>query len=344
MAISVVIPAFNAGRFIRRTIDSVLAQTYSDYEIIVVDDGSTDNTGEVVKSYGSKVRYIYQENAGDGPARNTGIAAANGEWIAFLDHDDEWLAQRLEKQIELLKRNHELRWCGANFYKRSGNLKRLANNRRLMEKALEGQNYFPDFFEAVYKYGTDFKTSTMILHREIFERSGMFEAGWLRSADLDMWLRVAYHEPQIGYIPDPLAILHIEIQDVISTKLRLQAKRGEDDRRMMAKHLRLAEQFGCLERFKPLAASILRKRLITMIYHGFREDARKTTKQFYELLGWRWFCLTHLLTIFPKMTSLVAKSVAYFGRLFRLEREISRRWINLEKTEKRVSKENELPG
>ena len=66
--ISVVIPAYNAARFIRRTIDSVLAQTYTGCELIVVDDGSTDNTGEVVKSYGQKVRYIYQKNAGDGPA------------------------------------------------------------------------------------------------------------------------------------------------------------------------------------------------------------------------------------------------------------------------------------
>jgi glycosyltransferase involved in cell wall biosynthesis len=94
--ISVVIPAFNAGQFIRRTVDSILAQTYSDFEIIVVDDGSTDNTADVVRSYGPKVRYIYQQNAGDGPARNTGITAAEGDWIAFLDHDDEWLPKKLQ--------------------------------------------------------------------------------------------------------------------------------------------------------------------------------------------------------------------------------------------------------
>ena len=146
--ISVVIPAYNAGRFIRRTIDSVLAQTYTDYEIIVVDDGSTDNTAEIVKSYGSKVRYIYQQNAGDGAARNTGIYAAKGEWIAFLDHDDEWLPEKLRLQMELLKRNPQLRWCAANFYKQSGARKVTAGDERVLTAALGGKDYFENFFSA----------------------------------------------------------------------------------------------------------------------------------------------------------------------------------------------------
>ncbi|MCK4960446.1 MAG: glycosyltransferase family 2 protein, partial [Planctomycetes bacterium] len=90
-SVSVVIAAYNAEKYIQRAIDSVLAQSLPADEIIVVDDGSTDNTGDAVKHYGSKVRYIYQENAGPASARNTAIEAATGTWIAFLDADDEWL-------------------------------------------------------------------------------------------------------------------------------------------------------------------------------------------------------------------------------------------------------------
>ncbi len=88
-AVSVVIPAYNAEKYIGRAIDSVLAQTRQPDEIIVVDDGSTDNTPNAIKSYGSKVYYIHQENGGASVARNTGIEAAKSEWIAFLDADDE---------------------------------------------------------------------------------------------------------------------------------------------------------------------------------------------------------------------------------------------------------------
>ena len=108
--ISVVIPAFNVGKFIARTLDSVLAQTRAADEIIVVDDGSTDNTAEVVRSYGTKVNFIQQDNAGASTARNTGIKAAQSEWVAFLDGDDEWLPEKLEVQLSLPERNPEWAW------------------------------------------------------------------------------------------------------------------------------------------------------------------------------------------------------------------------------------------
>ncbi len=329
MAISVVIPAFNAGRFIRRTIDSVLAQTYSDYEIIVVDDGSTDNTGEVVKSYGSKVRYIYQENAGDGPARNTGIAAANGEWIAFLDHDDEWLPQRLEKQIELLKRNPELRWCGANFYKRSGDRRIHANDPAEMTRLIVNNSYFEHYFAAVNK-GCQLFTTTMLIHREVFENCGVFEGGWLRCADLDMWWRIAYSYPRIGYICEPLAILHIEIQDVISTRLRLQNKRGTDIRKLLGKHLKIAKEQECLVVFRPCASKIIRRSLVTNIFHGFKSDARECIKDFGDLLPWFWRFGAVVLTIFPNLTSAIAKRACYFFYKLGLSHDVSRRWISLD--------------
>ena len=113
--ISVVIPAYNHGRFLREAIDSVLAQTYAPLEIIVVDDGSTDDTEQIVRSYGDRVRYIRQQNAGVGAARNNGIANARGEYVAFLDSDDLWLPEKLAVQVEYMRRHPECAACAVPY-------------------------------------------------------------------------------------------------------------------------------------------------------------------------------------------------------------------------------------
>ena len=100
--ISVIIPTHNRARYVSEAIDSVLAQTYSDYEVIVVDDGSTDDTRFVLQSYGDKIRYIYQPNAGVSAARNHGITEARGDWIAFLDSDDIWFPGKLAEHIHFI--------------------------------------------------------------------------------------------------------------------------------------------------------------------------------------------------------------------------------------------------
>src|SRR5689334_22859965 len=99
MRVSAIIPCYNYGKYLARAIDSILAQTYAVSEIIVVDDGSSDNTREVATSYGGCVRYIYQQNAGRAAARNHGIREATGDWIALLDADDWWLPQKIELQV-----------------------------------------------------------------------------------------------------------------------------------------------------------------------------------------------------------------------------------------------------
>jgi len=105
--ISAVIPAYNRGKTVARAIDSVLAQDYPASEIIVIDDGSKDATGEIVRKYGDKVRYVYQDNAGVAAARNRGASEAKHEWIAFLDSDDYWLPHHLKNIVYAMRVTEE---------------------------------------------------------------------------------------------------------------------------------------------------------------------------------------------------------------------------------------------
>lgn len=106
--VSVIIPTYNRKTYVQETIDSVLAQIFTDYEVIVIDDGSTDGTGEALQArYGDRITYIWQENQGESAARNLGIEKAKGEFIAFLDSDDIWLPHKLKKQVAYME-NHPL--------------------------------------------------------------------------------------------------------------------------------------------------------------------------------------------------------------------------------------------
>jgi len=328
---SVVIPAYNAAGFIRRTIDSVLAQTYSDYELIVVDDGSTDDTAEVVKSYGERVRYIYQENAGGGAGRNTGIAAAEYDWIALLDHDDEWLPEKLQAQMDLLERNPDLRWCGTNYYKECLGRKALVGIVKALRIALGDVEYFESVLTAVCKKGCRLVPSTMTIHKEIFEELGGFSH--IHLADLDMWWRIAHRFPKIGYLPQPLATIHLAAQDEVSTKLRMASKRGEETWKFIGRHLEIAKEMGALEEFKPTAAKFLHNSLLTTLYHGFKTDSRTTIRRFRRFFPWYWRLATYILTVFPRLTAALMHATAYVAHVLRLERQISRRWIRHPRTE-----------
>jgi len=326
MLISVIIPAFNAGGFIHRTIESILAQTYSDYEIIVVDDGSTDNTAEAVKSYGSKVNYIYQENSGQGAARNRGIAAAQGEWIALLDHDDEWLPEKLRLQMELLQRNTDLKWCATNRYQSDGSRRAVVGNIEAIKKGLEGKGYFENYFEAATKGVCPVITSTMVIQKRVFLELGAFDASLVRCDDLDMWWRIAYRYPAIGYLPLPLVVVHLDVEVAASTKTRLAAKQTLWTGELITRHIKLAAEKGSLESFKPYAKQRVRKKLIEIIYHGHKKNARSIVKQFRDFFPWYWRIGIYLLTVFPKLTSTAARTAAYLCYKLGLERQASRRW------------------
>jgi glycosyltransferase involved in cell wall biosynthesis len=325
--VSVVIPAFNAGGFINRTINSVLAQTYNDYEVIVVDDGSTDNTAEAVKSYGTKVRYIYQPNAGDGPARNTGINAAKGKWIAFLDHDDEWLPEKLEKQIKILKENPDLKWCSCSYYKQSYQKKIVFGDQTKLKSWLNKKDYFENYFKALNSNQCTFITSTVVVEKKVFEIAGFYESCWSRCADLDMQWRIAYIFPKIGFCAEPLARVYMEKQDAVSNKLRLESKKGTDIQNMLLRHIELAKKYPPNNDFVLYAKRTARDALVSAIFNGHKEHAREFVKKLDVLFAPYWKPLTYCLTIAPKINSAALKFGAYIYYKLGLEKDISRRWI-----------------
>jgi len=139
--VSVIIPTYNRASLVVKAVDSVLAQTYKDYELIVVDDGSTDNTEQCLKRYGNDIKYIYQHNGGVNKARNTGIDAASGQYIALLDNDDLWREDKLARQVVLLENNPKAAYIFSDF-------SILKANGSIMSGGLMSWNpYQPDWLE-----------------------------------------------------------------------------------------------------------------------------------------------------------------------------------------------------
>jgi len=208
-SVSVVIPAYNIEAYLARALDSVLAQTQPPDEIIVVDDGSTDQTAAVAQRYGSQVRYIYQENAGLSAARNTGIRNATCTWIALLDGDDEWLPDKLRLQVDLLRRNPHLVWACANCYFHWVHLNKrvIMHEPDSMTSLMAGREYLDDYLIAANQDAVG-NSDTMIIKRQVLIEAGLFREGLTFNEDHDMWWRIAYRRPQYGYLPQPLAIYY----------------------------------------------------------------------------------------------------------------------------------------
>ncbi|HMD90203.1 MAG TPA: glycosyltransferase family A protein, partial [Anaerolineaceae bacterium] len=114
--VSVLIPVYNGENYLRESINSVLAQTFTDFELLVIDDGSKDGTWNIIESYGNQLRGLKKENGGVASALNLGIQKARGRWIAWLSHDDLFLPNKLERQIKFLDKNPKYRACHTGFY------------------------------------------------------------------------------------------------------------------------------------------------------------------------------------------------------------------------------------
>jgi glycosyltransferase involved in cell wall biosynthesis len=184
-SVTVVIPTFNYARYVQEAVDSALAQTVPPLEIIVVDDGSTDNTQEVMAAYTSnpRVRYLHQENFGLSAARNAGIRAARGEFIALLDADDRWKPEKLSRQLaEFTGQQVGLVYCGREVFDEHDTHDLNPADESKCELALEWLTI-----------STLFCPSSLIVRRRCFTKQGGFDESLRKVEDREMWIRLANH-------------------------------------------------------------------------------------------------------------------------------------------------------
>lgn len=183
--VSVICPAYNAAAFIEPTLQSVFGQTYQDFDFIVVDDGSTDNTRQILEKYADKIRYVYKENGGQSSARNVGIKLAQGKYIALIDHDDLWLENKLELQVREIEtsRDIDMVTCGCIFFRDDRDLNveipkiNSLNRKQLINQLLVGN--------------TLGSCSKILIRRECFDSVGLFDESLRMAEDWDLYLRIA---------------------------------------------------------------------------------------------------------------------------------------------------------
>ena len=306
MKISAVIPAYNSEATIGRAIESVLRQTRPADEILVIDDGSTDNTADVIGSYGDKVHLIQQQNAGASVARNAGINAATGDWIAFLDADDEWLPSKLKLQTEHLQRNPDFKWTYSNYYRQSPFSQELEMGHipsRLFE-VLHGKEVVEDYFQAD-PLGGHVWTCTLIVHDSVFEKTGMFEPGMKRAQDVDLWYRIAYQYPRVGYLQEPLAIYHEDTPNS-STKIN-------DDVDFMIhlvhRHEELSKKYNRYDAFRPCITTMVKFWIRQLIRKKRYKDIRILLNNFKDYLPGRFKREMAFRLVCPPICSPIAEMV-----------------------------------
>ena len=209
--VSVIIPTFNRAAVLGRAMDSVLGQTYPHFELIVVDDGSTDQTRDLVVSCDATIRYLYQPNQGPAAARNAGIAAARFDLLAFLDSDDCFVPQKLTLQVAAMQAAPACRISHTNeIWYRNG----LHLNQKKKHRKASGDIFAQSLALCVVGM------STVMARREFFARVGLFDETFPCCEDYDLWLRASPSESFL-LVDEPLTIKHGGRPDQLSVRHRI---------------------------------------------------------------------------------------------------------------------------
>jgi glycosyltransferase involved in cell wall biosynthesis len=205
LKVSVIIPTYNSVEYICEAVDSALAQTYQDFEIIVIDDGSSDDTHQILSQYGNKIKYIYQGNRGVSAARNRGIHEAQGEYVAFLDADDGWYPDKLKGQVSIAEQNPEIDLFFSDW--EAFNVRGLlrASFRPSLVADFEAGSFRHEIAGATLNDGSIFKgnfyndlimgnvitTCSVLVRKGCLEKVGYFDESLSISEDYDLWMRIS---------------------------------------------------------------------------------------------------------------------------------------------------------
>lgn len=283
--VSVIIPTYNRANFVTAAIDSVLAQSYTDYEIIVIDDGSTDNTKEVLQPYRDKIHYIYQPNKGVSAARNTGIKEAQGDWIAFLDSDDRWHCEKLSIQMEFVKENN-LKVCF------TGNVTEFVTGQLSAVESVDREKIqkriYADPFRLLFLKGSIPKLSSMVVYRQGLIEAGCFDENLKVSEDTKLFYGLAC-KTAFGYIDFPLVIFNRDIKrrglinESSDTKAMLRDSYIQIFQEVIVRYPNISKQN--LKMIKSILSHHLSVQAVDLLRNGNHQKARANCLQALSLGG-----------------------------------------------------------
>ncbi len=235
-SVSVIVPAYNCSQYLQKTIESILTQTFQNFEILIIDDGSTDNTREIISSIArrnpERIKTFYQENKGVSSARNTGIKEAKGEYIAFLDADDLWIPEKLEKQLFLFKKNQEADFIYTDCYFTDEKEKEIPDYPRTL--LFKKGNIFLDLFLNFFII-----TSGVIVKKKDLDKIGFFNESFRNSEDYDYFLKLAYSF-KADYVKEKLFKRRVIKTSLSHTDFTYGAK---NDLKILYKNLKNHPQF-----------------------------------------------------------------------------------------------------
>ena len=267
--ISVIIPTYNRGWIIEEAVDSVLSQVYRDFELIIVDDGSTDNTLEILNSYQDDITVFRQNNHGVSTARNRGITAASGRFIAFLDSDDLWLPQKLFRQVEFFNKNQDAQICQTEeTWIRKG----VRVNPKKRHKKPEGMIFEQSLALCLVS------PSAVMIRRSLFDEVGVFDEKLPVCEDYDLWLRISCRFP-VYLIDTSLIIKRGGHDDQLSASSGLDKFRIESLKKIITSDL--------LSKIQYRAAVKTLKEKCAIYAAGCRKRGRKEEALYYTSLSER---------------------------------------------------------
>jgi GT2 family glycosyltransferase len=264
--VSVVIPSFNRWPLLAEAVNSVLAQSYRDFEVIVVDDGSTDATASQLAKLGSGLKLLVTERRGVSAARNLGVSQSRGQYIAFLDSDDLWLRRKLEKQTRFMDEHPEFHICQTDeIWIRNG----VRVNPRAIHQKTSGD---------VFKRSLELclvSPSAVMMTKALFDRTGGFDEAFPVCEDYDLWLRISAQH-QVALIPDRLTIKRGGHTDQLSRSVW-----GMDRYRVLALQKLLRSN---LDRTQQAAALKMLRQKAAIVAAGARKRGREQDAQSLEAI------------------------------------------------------------
>jgi glycosyltransferase involved in cell wall biosynthesis len=275
--VSVILPCYNGTRWLSRAIESVLSQMYENFELVIVDDGSTDSSSAIITPYLSdnRVRYVYHNHGGFSAALNKGIAESNGDLIGFIGQDDLWTPNKLLFQIEYIKKHPGIDLVHSDYY--------VINSEERILRVVRGNSFKNYSKEQIIMHlflNNSIGFETVLINRNCFNKIGVFDEGMAGFSDHEMWLRVAGFF-KIGYVDKPLVKKRQHDRQLSKVKIESML---DDEFRMVKRMIACYPFLRKLEHRK--LASLFYERGIVLLKKGKTPEAKRELHKAIKWMPW----------------------------------------------------------